>query len=148
MAQLQLKILTMEGVKFEGAVDSISVPGADGLLTILPSHAALLTALQQGEATIRADGGERYISILGGIMDVSDDRVSILADAAEMDSDIDIARAEAAVERAQQQAASVQSSKETEEALRALTRARVRVKVARHRKNRGGGQPSSGGLAG
>lgn len=135
MGQLNLKILTMEGVKFDGSVQFISVPGADGQLTILPSHAALLTSLQPGEVVIHTNDGEHYISVAGGVMEISNDQVAILADAAERDTDIDIQRAEAALTRAREQVSSVKRTVDVESATRALARAQIRIKVASHRKH-------------
>lgn len=143
MSQLEIQILTMEGVKFAGTAKFVTVPGADGELTILPSHAALLTAIGAGEVTVHNDKDEQYISVAGGVMEVADDKISILADAAERDSEIDLARAEAALKRAQDQIASRESATSLEETIRALARARSRIKVAKHKKR--GQTPSSNG---
>ena len=146
MSQLEIQILTMEGVKFTGTAKFVTVPGADGQLTILPAHAALLTAISAGEVTVHNDKDEQYISVAGGVMEVADDKISILADAAERDSDIDLARAEAALKRAQEQIASRESSAKLEDTIRALARARSRIKTAKHKKRTNAPQSSGDSL--
>src|SRR5690606_34180000 len=101
---LTLQIITPERVVFEeGNVDSLTVPGAEGELTILPQHAALMTALKPGPVVMRRGGEEIDLALSGGFMEVRDDKIILLADTAERSDEIDQARAEEARRRAREQ---------------------------------------------
>ena len=140
MARLQLDIVTAEGRIFEGEVDSVTAPGAEGQLTVLPSHAPLITALAAGELKTVDGDNERYLALLGGFLEVNNNRVTILANAAETSGDIDEQRASDAVQRAQERLASHTEELDVERALAALRRARVRLNlVQKRRRVRGAG---------
>ncbi len=141
MATLHVELTTVEGSIFSGEAHKLSVPGAEGELTILPSHAPLLTLLEPGEVKISSESREESFSITGGFMEVHANISTILADAAEAESEINIDRAIAAENRAQKRLASVDKEMDLERALRALSRARSRVKIARHSRRRDGKQP-------
>ena len=102
---MQLQIITAEREVFSGDVDTLVAPGVEGQLGILPNHAPLITVLQPGELMVRADGEQSYLALSGGYMEVLGNRVIILADAAEDVDEIDEARAQEAMERAQQRVA-------------------------------------------
>lgn len=100
---LQVEVVTTTGLVFEGPADEVIAPGGEGQLGILPRHAPLMTTLTIGALHIKHAGSEETLFIGGGFMEVSDNRVIVLADDAERASDIDEARAEEARRRAQQQ---------------------------------------------
>src|SRR5581483_3873733 len=103
---LTLQIVTPERIVFEeNGVDSVTLPGSAGELTVLPSHAPLMTALQPGPLVFRKAGVETDVALSGGFMEIRDDRVIILADTAERSDEIDEARAEEARTRAASQLA-------------------------------------------
>lgn len=137
MARLQVDIVTAEGRIFAGETDTVTAPGADGQLTILPSHAPLITSLDDGDLKYIDNGVEHHIALLGGFMEVNSNRVTILANAAEDEGEIDLARAEEAVRRSQQRLAERSGDIDVERALASLRRARVRLNVARRRGSRG-----------
>ncbi len=137
MARLQVDIVTAEGRIFNGESDSVTAPGSDGQLTILPSHAPLITSLDDGDLKYIDNGEEHHIALLGGFMEVNSNKVTILANAAEDEGDIDEARAQAAIEKAQQRLAERTEDIDIERALASLRRARVRLNVARRRGARG-----------
>ena len=130
---MQLQIITAERQVFAGEIDSLVAPGIAGQLGILPNHAPLMTILQPGELTVRADGAESYLALSGGYMEILGNTVIILADAAEDVDEIDEARAQEAVARAQQRIANRESEAELERAVASLRRAQARVTVARRR---------------
>ena len=132
---MELQIITAEREVFSGDVDTLVAPGVEGQLGILPNHAPLITVLQPGELMVRADGEQSYLALSGGYMEVLGNRVIILADAAEDVDEIDEARAQEAMERAQQRVANRESEAELQQALASLRRAQVRVTVARRRRN-------------
>jgi F-type H+-transporting ATPase subunit epsilon len=137
MARLQVDIVTAEGRIFAGETDTVTAPGSDGQLTILPSHAAIITSLDDGDLKYMDGSIEHHIALLGGFMEVNDNRVTILANAAEDEGKIDVERAEAALKRAQQRLAERSGDIDLERALASLRRARVRLAVARRRGSRG-----------
>ena len=132
---MELQIITAEREVYSGQVDALVAPGIEGQLGILPRHAPLVTILQPGELMLRNEGEESYLALSGGYMEVLGNRVIILADAAEDVDEIDEARAQEAMERAQERIASRQSDVELEQAIASLRRAQVRVTVARRRRN-------------
>lgn len=143
MARLQVDIVTAEGQIFSGETDSVTAPGSDGQLTILPSHAPLITSLDDGDLKYVDGGTEHHIALLGGFMEVNSNRVTILANAAEDEGDIDLARAEEAMRQAQERLAQRSSDVDVERALASLRRARVRLNVARKRRGASGAPASA-----
>lgn len=141
MAVLQLDVVTAEGQLFSGECDFVTAPGTDGQLTILPSHAALITSLAAGELTISQRGEKRSLVVTGGFLEVLNNEVIVLANAAEDESEIDLDRATAAMEEARQRLATSGSDEDLERALASLSRAQVRVRLARRWRERGGTRP-------
>ena len=100
---IQCDIVTQERTVFSQQVASVSLPGTEGRMGILPNHSALLTTLAFGEISVRhPDGEEEHFAIGGGYAEVQPDKVVVLADSAEQAEEIDIERAERARERAEQ----------------------------------------------
>lgn len=81
----------------------VIVPGAAGEMGILPHHAPLLSTLKYGVVRVRYQGKEEVFTVAGGVVEVQPDTVTVMADAAENVAEIDIARAEAARKRAEEQ---------------------------------------------
>jgi F-type H+-transporting ATPase subunit epsilon len=136
MVTLRLEIVTAERMTYAGEVDIVIAPGIVGQLAILPHHAPLMTMLEPGELCIRKGGEENFIAISGGFLEVLDDRVVILADAAERAEDIDLARATAAKESAQERLKSGVSDVDHARAEAALRRSLARLKVAERRRRK------------
>jgi len=139
---LSLQIITPERVVFEeDGVDSVTLPGVEGELTVLPRHAPLMTALKPGPLTFRKAGGETDVALSGGFLEVRDDKVIVLADTAERSDEIDAARAEAARERARAELSSREGEIDIARVLAALDRAQARIRVLERRRRRPGGGP-------
>ena len=132
---MQLQIITAEREVFSGEVDALVAPGVAGQLGILPNHAPLMTVLQPGELLVRAGGDDSYLALSGGYLEVLGNQVIVLADAAEDVDEIDEARAQAALARAQERISSRETDIELEQAVASLRRAQVRVTVARRRRS-------------
>ena len=132
---MQLQIITAEREVFSGEVDALVAPGVAGQLGILPNHAPLMTVLEPGELLVRAGGDESFLALSGGYLEVLGNQVIVLADAAEDVDEIDEARAQEALARAQERIASRESDIELEQAVASLRRAQVRVTVARRRRS-------------
>ena len=132
---MQLQIITAEREVFSGEVDALVAPGVAGQLGILPNHAPLMTVLQPGELLVRAGGDDSYLALSGGYLEVLGNEVIVLADAAEDVDEIDEARAQEALARAQERISSRETDIELEQAVASLRRAQVRVTVARRRRS-------------
>ncbi len=139
--KLRVEIVTGERVVYqESDVDMVVAPGADGSLGILPHHAPLITLLASGELRIKKVSREEAIAVFGGFMEVTPDKVIVLADTAEQAEEIDIARAEGARRRAEEALARARtgSAADLAEAEFALRRAAVRLRVGQRRASRRG----------
>ncbi len=135
---MHVDVVTAERQLYSGEADTVLAPGSEGQLGILPRHAALLTTLKVGELLIKLGGAEEPFFVSGGFLEVSDNRVTVLAETAEHAEEIDQARAEAARRRAQDLLAQSQSDVERAELMGALERAVARIHVAEIARRRGG----------
>lgn len=129
------KIINMEVVTPEQHVcsletEAVVVPAFEGYLGVLPNHAPLITQLGIGVVTYKVGGKEHKIAITGGFMEVSDNKMVILADTAEMAENIDIARANAARDRAEKRLQEKADDLDYARAQAALQRAMTRLKAA------------------
>src|SRR5260370_26067970 len=104
--QLQLEVVTPERRVLSDSVNSVTAPGRGGEMQILPGHAALISELQTGVLAYVQDGTTFQLHVSGGFMEVSDDRVSVLADIAERPEEIDAARARLAREHTEKKLSS------------------------------------------
>ena len=136
MATLNLEIVTAEHPVYSDEVDIVIAPGVVGQLGILPQHAPLMTMLEPGELCIRKNGEETFIAITGGFLEVLNNRVVILADTAERAEEIDMARAEAAKQRAQERLELHPAGTDLTRAEAALRRSITRLKVAERRRRK------------
>jgi F-type H+-transporting ATPase subunit epsilon len=99
---IHCQIVTQDKLLFEGPVDIVVAPGAEGEIGILPNHAPLLTTLDFGVLRIRYHSEEQAFAIAGGFLEVRPDVVTVLADVGERVDEIDEARAQAARARAEE----------------------------------------------
>jgi F-type H+-transporting ATPase subunit epsilon len=141
MAKLDVEIVTGERVVFtENDVDMVVAPGTDGTLGILPHHAPLITTLAHGELRVKKGGQEQSIVVFGGFMEVTPEKVIVLADTAERAEEIDLAQAEAARRQAEATLANRGAIVDLAEAEMAMRQAAVRLQVGqRRRASRRGG---------
>ncbi len=101
MAELTLQIATPERLLFEDQVSEAEVPGRDGYIGILPGHAPLISELAAGVLRYVKGGNTVHISVLGGFVEILDDRVMVLADGALRKEEINLESARADLKRAQ-----------------------------------------------
>jgi F-type H+-transporting ATPase subunit epsilon len=135
---LHVEVVTAEREIYSGEADMVVAKGTEGMLGILPRHAALLTTLAIGEMRIKLGDAEEPLFVAGGFLEVRDNVVTVLADTAEHAEEIDEARAEEARRRAQERLEQATSDIERAEMLGALERAINRIKVAELARRRGG----------
>ncbi|MBF8266908.1 MAG: atpC [Dehalococcoidia bacterium] len=136
MAPMKVEIITAERVVYSEDVDVVVAPGIEGELGILPHHAPLMTTLQSGEIRVRKGGEEISMAVSGGFLEVMANKVTILADSAERAEEIDEARAQEAMRRAEERLRTHASDVDLERAVAALRRSQARLKVARRRRTR------------
>ena len=140
MSSLKIDIVTAERVVYSEEVDAVIAPGVEGQLGILPHHAPLMTTLQAGELRVRRGSEEDSLAISGGFLEVRPDRVIVLADTAERAEEIDMERAAAAKQRAEQRlvdrgrAPGLDEARSEAALRRAMARLTVAEKVKRRRK--------------
>lgn len=132
--KIHLEIVTPEKQLFSGDVDSLTVPSASGYMGILPGHAPLLAELGIGEISYTAGGHTEYMFCSWGFLEVLPGRVVILAQTAELASDIDIKRAEEAKARAEEMLASGDPGVDYAAAQLSLIRAISRIEAHRRKK--------------
>ena len=129
------EIVSQDRRVFSGEVDMIVAPGGDGVMGILSHHSPLFSTLKVGELKVRRGASEEIFAVSGGVIEVRPDRIIILADAAEREDEIDVARAEEARQRAEAQLATAPApnSEAYLAALAALRRSNLRLTVARRK---------------
>jgi F-type H+-transporting ATPase subunit epsilon len=133
-ANIRLEIVTPENVVVSEEAQIVASPGSLGEFGVLIGHTPFMTTLKIGSVRYTdANGTERYVFISGGFAEALPDRVTILAESAERRRDIDIDRANSALERAKQRLAEDRSSDDINftRARSALERAVQRIKLAK-----------------
>ena len=126
-----LEIRTPEQLIFDGDVTSVRAPGVEGNFQILVGHIPFLTALEVGEIHIgESSDTPRRLATSGGVFEVLRTGVIVLVETAEWATEIDVARAESALERAEEQLAADDPELNRPRAEAALARAQNRIKVA------------------
>ena len=134
MATILLEVATPDkGEVFAKDINMLICRSIAGELGILPKHARLLTELVPHAMRIKVDGGETQLFIGGGFMEVTPEKITILADSAETPDDIDVERAKSAYKRAEDRINAFKSKGDTEfdikRAEAALARAKARLLV-------------------
>ncbi|HYO63495.1 MAG TPA: F0F1 ATP synthase subunit epsilon [Pyrinomonadaceae bacterium] len=129
--RLQLDVITPERRLLSETVDSVTVPGANGELGILPGHTPLISQLQTGVLTYTQGPTTERLLVSGGFVEVNADRVSVLADLAEYPQEIDPTRARAEREQAERALGSFTGSEDELNAVREqLDRSTARLQLA------------------
>ena len=131
MPAFSLEVVTPERVAYSGQVASLQAPGSEGSFGVLAGHVPLLTSLQIGRLRFVEEGGsEVQMAISGGFVEVGREQVAVLAETAERVEEIDVARAEAARQRAEERLARAQEERvDVARAQAALARAINRIRV-------------------
>ena len=133
---IKLEIVTPDRVLVTEQVDEVQVPGAEGYFGVLPGHAPLLASLHVGELWYRKGQEKHYLAIAFGFVEVLPDKVTVLARIAEREQDIDIARAEAAMSRAEQRIGEPRTDIDFERARVAMMKSLIRLQVASRARTR------------
>ena len=133
-----LEIVTPERLAYSDEVDAVVLPGSEGELGVLPHHAPLVSTLGVGELRIRKGGAEESFAIVGGFLQVRPDKVVVMAETADMSSEIDLEKAQEARREAERALESGYSEGADLSAARAaLQQALLRIRVAERRHREG-----------
>jgi F-type H+-transporting ATPase subunit epsilon len=129
--RLQLDIITPERGLLSEAVDAVTLPGLGGELGILPGHTPLISQLQTGVLSYTQGPTTRRLLVSGGFVEVSDDRVAVLAELAERPEEIDAARARSERDQAEKLlTAAAGSEDDLSRARTQFERASARLQIA------------------
>jgi F-type H+-transporting ATPase subunit epsilon len=135
---LLLEIVTPEKLAYSDTVDSVVLPGSEGELGVLPHHAPLVAMLGVGELRIRKGGAEESFAIAGGFLQVRPDKVVVMAETADMASEIDLEKAQEARREAERALETGYTEGADLSAARAaLQQALLRIRVAERRHREG-----------
>ena len=131
MGRLYLEVVTPERILVSQEVDAVVAPGTEGEFGVLPGHILFLSGIVPGELRYTSGSVESSMVVTTGFAEVSNDKVSVLVDAAEKTSEIDMERARQALERARARLAKERRSEDVDftRAEFALKRAIARVKA-------------------
>lgn len=136
--RIHVTLLTPGKRLFDDAAAAVSIPAEMGIMEVRPGHAPLVAQLGSGILRV----GDKSFAVLGGLVEIRDNQVVLLADAAETVDGIDEDRARSSLSRAHARLTSSQeASIDYERALRAEQRATVRLKLALLRRGSGKGEP-------
>lgn len=127
-----LKVISANRIFFSGRCESIVVPEFDGEKEILAHHENMVIAINRGDMRFKPEGeNEWQEAVVGmGLVEIMNNRVTLLVETAERPEEIDIARAQEAKERAEEQMRQKQSIHEYYHSRASLARAMARIKVA------------------
>src|SRR5208282_2589767 len=130
--KIRLDVVTPYGLVLSEDVDELTATGSEGEFGVLPGHVRFITTLKIGMLIIKKDGQTGYVFVSSGYAEVTFDKVVVLADSAERAEDIDVARAVAARQRAEErmrQAEKIDFGRATA----AIERATIRIQTAEKR---------------
>lgn len=128
----RLTVLTEEKAVIDETIQSLEAPGSEGYLGVLRNHAPLVTTLQPGRLTVTPlDQDPRDYVVSGGFLEINHNTATVLADALERPEDIDLARAQAAADRARERLDRKEPGLDVARAEAALKRALNRIRLAR-----------------
>jgi F-type H+-transporting ATPase subunit epsilon len=131
---IKLEIVTPEAKIFSDDVDMVTLTGGDGEMGILPQHMPLMTELVAGEIVAQKGKETIFLAVGGGFVQVTGDRVAVLTDMAINADNIDEAKAEEALRRAEERLAEKITGEEAARLQAALVHATTQIKVKRRRR--------------
>ncbi|MFQ6678609.1 MAG: ATP synthase F1 subunit epsilon [Fidelibacterota bacterium] len=127
MKSYQLEIVTPTKFHDEGMIEHVRCPGLDGYFGVMANHRDAIIALGIGEIKITQNGKDEYLATSGGFVEISKEKVELLLETFERADEIDTARAESALHRAQdrKRAKSIDEARNKVSLLRAVNRLKV-----------------------
>ena len=131
---LTLRVLAPDKNVYDGIAEEVILPSTTGLLGILPGHISIVTAIDTGVLRVRTDGNWDSIALMGGFAEVEADEVTVLVNAAELASEINVSDAENDFEQAKTQFNQLEGQENSTEKVKAqqgLNRARARMQATK-----------------
>jgi len=129
--QLLLEVVTPDRLVLSTEADVVVCPGVEGQFGVLPGHIPFLSALEIGEMYYKAGGKTEYLAVSGGFAEVTGEKVTIVAESAEVGREIDVDRAKRALERAEKRLAAAKTENiDWARAEAAMRRSLMRTRVA------------------
>ena len=128
---LELEIVTPTATVYSEDVELVTLPGVEGQMGIYPQHVRLMTQLVPGEMIVKKNGQDEFLAVGEGIVEITNDRVSIVTDMAVASNSIDEAKAEEARQRAEARLRETLSSQEVASVNAALARSVAQLSVKR-----------------
>ena len=127
----KVMIVTPDKTAYEGDAVSMTIPGLGGYLGVWADHAPLVGAVAPGMVTLRLDdaGNTKFLAVGTGFVEISDNVVNLMTETCEMSHEIDVDRAQKALERARRRLAGMEKDLDRERARLALARAEARLKA-------------------
>lgn len=135
MKTFNLKLIAPDGVKYESEASSVFLPTPDGTIEILPDHMPLIATLQPGEMVIRNSQEEKHLSTEGGIIEVANNLVKILADTAEEASNLDELKIAQAKKNAEERICNAKDEVEFAEASALLEKQLAKMRFIKRRRH-------------
>jgi F-type H+-transporting ATPase subunit epsilon len=129
-----LEVATPERLVIRAAATEAQIPAKNGYIGVLPGHAPLLSELGTGYASYVTEGHKWYFAVHGGFVEVLPGKVRVLARQVEKAEEIDVARAQADLRKAQEQLSDPHVEVDPALALEAMFKAQARVEAAQYRK--------------
>jgi F-type H+-transporting ATPase subunit epsilon len=126
----QLEIVTPERLIVRDTAEEVQIPGANGYIGVLPGHAPLITELGAGEIRYRSGSEWHRFSTAWGFAEVLPDRVTVLAETVERAEEIDVARAQQSLARAEESLKSATTEEQVSNEIGKIRRAQARIEVA------------------
>ncbi len=133
--KFRLEVVTPSRLVVSDEVDLVTTPGSDGVFGVMANHAPLLASLKIGRMTYYKDNEAVNMAVSGGFCEVSNNRMTVLAEAAERSEEIDVERALRAKERAERRLQEAEAGREKIDIARAqaaMARALTRLRIAGH----------------
>lgn len=134
--KFKIKVLTPEGVVFEGSADYVSIPGQVGVLGVLAGHTPLFSVIEHGELVIKNGIETVHLSVSGGFVDIGTDHVTALTDSALRSEDLDEEKIKEAKQKAEERLRERLSRQEYLAAEAQLRKILIDLKVSDRRKRR------------
>lgn len=138
---LHLEIITPERIVYQDEVSEVVVPTVSGQITILPNHIPLLTKIAPGELIIKKQEKDQFLAIESGFLELSNNKISILADYAVRSEEIEIAKVQEAQKRAQKRMEEKGTERDFAEAEALFKRTLLELKIAEKRRHRTAAPP-------
>jgi F-type H+-transporting ATPase subunit epsilon len=134
MNSIKLKLIAPDGIKYDNEVTSVSLPTQNGQITILPEHTPLIAIMKPGEIVIKINGKEEILASEGGVVEVSDKLVKILADSAEEVNSLNQLKIEEAKQEAHELLANAKNDVEYANAVAHLEKQIAKLNILKRRK--------------